>query len=139
MITIGLNRALLISRFSVKIFSSSMADSLRKRGRVEGRVLREGEGGEMTQTLYAHMNKKEKEMDREKGKDLCSSHIVTSVSVLSDSHGPRTTIIKSIENLNDMWLIIGGNFPSRSGFPPKTKPLSLSKHFTNSFLLKSCF
>jgi hypothetical protein len=34
----------------------------------------------------------ETEMDREKGKEKsCSSHIVSFISILSDSHGPRTT------------------------------------------------
>jgi hypothetical protein len=57
----------------------------------------------------------ETEMDREKGgKKSCSSHIVSSViiPVLSESHGPRTTTIKLIGNLNVMWLMIGATFLS---------------------------
>jgi hypothetical protein len=53
----------------------------------------------------------ETKMDEEKGKEKsCSSHIVSSFSLLSDSHGSWTINIKSIGNLNEMWLRIGAAF-----------------------------
>jgi hypothetical protein len=82
----------------------------------------------------------ETEMDRDKGKEMsCSSHIFSSLSILNDAHGPRTTNIKSIGNLNDMWPIIGATFLSQPlDVPSKTKPLSLYKLLT-VFSFKSCF
>jgi hypothetical protein len=90
--------------------------------------------------LAIQVRTKETEMDREKGKEKpCTSHIVSSFSILSDSHGPRTTNIKSIGNLNGMWPMIGAIFcPDLLVSCLKTKPLSLPKHATNCFLL-SCF
>jgi hypothetical protein len=73
-------------------------------------------------------------MDKEKCKDIsCSSHTVISLSLLSDSHGPGTPNMKSIANVNDMWLMTRATFQSRpTGLPPRTKPLNVPKHF-NSF------
>jgi hypothetical protein len=49
---------------------------------------------------------------KEKREKSCSSHTVSFLSLLSDSHGPRTENIKSIENLNDMRLeIVAASLP----------------------------
>jgi hypothetical protein len=51
-----------------------------------------------------HPGKKvETEIDKEKGKEKSySSHVVSFFSFLCDSHGLRTTNIKSTGNLDDM-------------------------------------
>jgi hypothetical protein len=63
--------------------------------------------------LVIQLRTTETEMDRKKGKEKsCLSHVVSSFSTLSNSHGPRTTNIKSIGNLNDMLQMIGATFLS---------------------------
>jgi hypothetical protein len=93
--------------------------------------------------LVIQVRTTETEMDKEKGKKKkksCCSQIVSSLSILSESHDPRNTNIKSTGNLNDMQLIIGDTALSQPpDLPPKTKPLSLPKQSTNIFSFKSCF
>jgi hypothetical protein len=68
------------------------------------------------------------------------SHTVSSLSLLSDSHGPGNANIKSVANLNDIWLMMGVTFLSRSpGHPPNTKLLNLSEHFNRFFPLRLAF
>jgi hypothetical protein len=56
-------------------------------------------------------------------KVLVKSHSHFS-SIMSDSHCPSTANMKTIANLNDMWLMIGATFLSLPpGLPHIIKPL----------------
>jgi hypothetical protein len=59
---------------------------------------------------HPHENIKDRNAQGERERKMLLKSHCESSSILSDSHGPRSTSIKSIGNLHDMWPMIGATF-----------------------------